>query len=167
MKYIKKIPETNVHILKHVYATLVSQCPEYINLSFNTFLECRNSIYTIIDNSKYTVLQYKGIIGIRRTYSSNLTNYKDLKYYCVPFGSIYSIEFLHMTDDIDEELGFQLVREAVADKNDAFNIMTHKCTRESPTYKILHRNGFKMDQYNEARDEFVFVRDPILQEKSI
>ena len=167
MQFIKKIPETNVHMLKHVYATLISQCPEYLNLSFNTFIECRDSVYAIVDNSRNIVLQFKGIIGIRRTYSSNLNNYKDLRYYCVPFGTIYCVDFLHIMDDVDEELGFQLVREAVADKNDGFNRLTHKCSRETPIYRILHRNGFKMDQYNEARDEFVYVRDPILQEKEI
>ena len=148
---IEKAIEHDNKKLNFLYELLVSSCPHYNNLSLETFMECRNSIYYI--KGPFYI---DAIIGCRRFPEKEFN--EDLLYHCTPDNIVYSIEFIHyFSPYYSIEKLRMLVRECMADKNDSFCLLSPKCPIE--TYES-YSNILKNCGFYEANN--MLIRKPIL-----
>lgn len=166
MSGIRKIDPFNTHMLKHVYGILSTsnEACFFKNISWEKFLECRDSVYVHIDTS-YDIYNpiIDCIIASRRT---NLTDIdlNGLDYYCKPNDILYSIECLYISDHHDPEkiscIILQLVDLLCKDKNDAFICLKVKCD-ENKSHRYISKlidYGFK---YLECKSGlWIFTKAP-------
>jgi len=163
MKKLYKVNPTNMHAIKNTY-NIISAMDKYKNLSFDTFLECRDSIFMYAYAPDCVPIIINGIIACRRT-TMDRTNVPELLFYCQPNKIMYSIECLYLFADVGlrrHEIARYLIEACIKDKNDAFiSIKIHESDLNSDLNDELSSIGF----YKEFFDDgiYTFIKRPTVQ----
>lgn len=174
MQTIKKANSIDPCMAEYFLGFIKTSCSDYDFLDMNIFNQCKDSIYIAIDDYHGTnpYNNINGIIGCRRI-NMDQAKIEKLEYYCKPYRIVYSIEFLHCNkftgfvdvlgnyESTSKVIG-ELIRECLADKNDAFTVYRPYCpTGKTPEeHDALIKHGFYIDSYDPAKEQFTYVRRP-------
>ena len=135
---------------------------QYENLTFETFLECRDSMYICIDKidefNKYPFIN--GIIACKRTTMDQI-NISSLLYYCQSNSILYSIEALYILNCSEYENCKNIVKDLIetnsVDKNDAFIVMRLSDTDYLTINLLLQHNFYLESLYDNI---YTFIKPP-------
>ena len=125
---VRHIDPLNEKSLKIHYERLMSECDTFRNLTFDDFLEARNSVF-VLENTK---LHIYAIIGLKRKkfdFDLYVDGISDLPYHCTKNNDVmYEVEFIHINSNYqyDEEIAHILIETVLQDKRDAFTIIPLK-----------------------------------------
>ena len=158
----------NMKFLRYLYDVAISSGST--NISFDTFLECRDSIFMCIDDaSSYRCHELKipdriySFLGCRRINANEIDN-AQLKFHCKPYNIVYCIDFIYLYDasnaDDCKNMCKMLLQINAVSKLDAFIMI--KLNEE---YKILLEDSLiSMGYYlSEVADNgiYTFFKAPI------
>lgn len=168
MSIIRKVHPTDINLLRHIYGIVSAlNRVEYEDLSFDTLLQCRDSVFISIDRcyefSDYPIID--GFITCRRIEDDlNLT--EGITLYRRPNTIMYIIEALHVfkCNDLKQykKIMTSLIETCMTDKNDATVIAyvssNTKYISDKDLVSTLEECGFKESScYNTV---FTFIRPP-------
>ena len=168
MNIIRKVHPTDINLLKHIYGMICSLGKiEYRDLSFDTFLECRDSVFIYIDKcyefSEYPVID--GFIACRQVVD-DLKLTEGITLYRRPNTVMYIIEAIHVIECSSlkkyKKIMSELIESAINNKNDA-PVITYvssnsKYISDTDLVSTLEKCGFiEGSCYNCV---FTFVRPP-------
>lgn len=175
---ITKVDPMDEHELLKTYNKLMVECiyddGTQLDLTFNDFLKCRDSIFTTVVSHIDTRSYPNAIIGCRRVYAGDYLS--DLPYHCQDNDTIYIIDFLHMENNIDRDeftriprlnVFTDLVETCLADKNDSFCIILKDLCPEISEFDsinlfeafLLNQAGFELKHDNIKNVDY-FIRSP-------
>ena len=175
---INKVNPMDEYELLKTYNKLMVECiyddGTQLDLTFNDFLKCRDSIFITAVSLTDTRSYPNAIIGCRRVYAGDYLS--DLPYHCQTNDTIYIIDFLHMENNIDRDeftriprlnIFVDLVEACLADKNDSFCIIQKNlCPVVSENDPInlfetflLNQAGFEL-KHDEVKNIDYFIRYP-------
>lgn len=164
MSGIKKINPTDIELLKHIYGLISNtENSNFKNLSWETFLECRDNIYVYLNNSN-GFDSIDAVIACRRTTMDKI-DLVELPYYCKPHYILYSIECMYISreDNVEKtsDVVCQLVEEECRDKADAF-ICLRVYSAENKCHRYVTNllgKGFRFANYD--KNVWYFLKSPI------
>lgn len=164
MSIVRKVNPTDINLLKHIYGIICGlNKVEYEDLSFDTFLECRDSVFIYTDKCYEFVID--GFIACRRV-EDDLSLTEGVTLYRRPNTIIYIIEVLYAIECSDlnkyKKIISDLIEAVMMDKNDA-PVITYvssntKYISDIDLVSILEECGFRESSY--YNKVFTFVRPP-------
>lgn len=167
MGIIRKVHPTDIDLIEHLYGLITGLGKmEYKYLTFDKFMECRDSIYIYIDKC-YEFSQYPkidGFIACRRTNMEDIDIDK-LLYYPQPHHILYSIEGFYIfqcnTNEKRHDVIKQLLNVIEIDKNDSFIAVKffdeHGNPPDDDLLKELISHRYYFNKYNRGIHTFVKV----------
>lgn len=149
---IIKVNPSSTSDINDFYKKVKLSCVDYESLSYEEFLDCRNSIYQVYQQNSYSPY---GFIGCRKAFINKDLGIDDLPYHCQKNDMVYEIKFIHYEDFYNKDtenrnstkrdIMNKLIYECLADKNDSFCIVKDCLCRSIYTdnYNCLIDNDFK------------------------
>lgn len=171
---IQKINGWDKEAMCNAYTYLLG-CENYKTVSREDFQKCDDGLYLAVDtvrSSNMCTYPY-GIIGIRRATVEELgLKPGDMEFYSLPDKYLYSIDFLHIPNKTGFNMvgdyinpftiGKELIREALADRNDSFAYLEMRCPTGKLDYShtTLTENGFKVISFDAKTYTYTYIRMP-------
>lgn len=171
MGIIRKVHPTDINMIQYLYALITDlERTENKYLTFDKFMECRDSLYMYIDKC-YEFSDYPkidGFIACRRTNISEI-NIDDLLFHPQPYDILYSVEafyvFKYNTEEKRHDIVKRLLDVVEIDKNDAFIAIKFFDDRGNPPcdtiLKELIKHKFYLNKYDKGIH--TFTKRPIVQ----
>lgn len=170
MGIIRKVHPTDINLIQYLYALITSlELAENKNLNFDTFMECRDSMYIYIDEC-YEFSDYPkidGFIACRRTYMNEL-DIDTLLFYPQPYEIMYSIEAFYIFKCNIEEKRHETINKLldviVIDKNDSFIALKYFDSKGIIDHILLEeliKHNFHFNKYDKGIH--TFTKHPTVQ----
>ena len=165
---ISRANPANMKFLKYLYELVANSGS---TLSFNEFLECRDSIYMCVDpmsgHHKYDWKrpnQIYSFLACKRINANELRNV--LEFHCQPYNIVYSIDILYLHDISNTEcldMCRNLLQVNSVSKLDAFIVLRLTEEYKELLEKTITSQGYYLsDIVNDGI--YTFIKSPIFQE---